>query len=565
MSDSNNQDYLKVGFNNELQRSDNLVYPLGDQNVNSANPQGPYITGAADNGNVQTMAVNSDGGMGDVWINNFIRSSNWKPKAVGFYIDGLTGHAEFSDVYVVGTIVAASGTIGGFTIGPTNLSASAGGNTTILSSGSTAFSAGPTGSPTVTITQAGIITAVAAVFDGTSTIGGRTGTILASVIDANSQVVTSRFSTAAKTIIDGFSFTPSGALNVSATQTSVLSAASVADTTLNVTSTAGFPASGVAYLQGNTNWMRITYTGVGGTTLTGIPAGGTGSITEASAIGKQVIGGPGILLTPKGLLALNSSGVETITLDGGTGNATFAGTLVAAAGTLGTITAGTISGCTINVPNSVSPLFSVDILGNVQVNSLERNDYHWFTTFEAIDGYGTSTGGTGTITCNPQGMDFTTGIVSGDTSQLQKPMAVGDSSPLTWSKNRKIKTQVQFVDVVNEEVYIVSGDGTFGGTGQKIGFYLTGTTLVGITSDGGTTQQSASTTVGAGSSPTLEAKFISGTSCKFYINGVLFGTNTLHLPTGTSAASDLLDIQIKTNAASSKGLRVCYWDLWQAN
>lgn len=562
MAEANNQNYLDVGFDNQLNRVDSLAFPLGG---NVVNPFGGLTANPVDMGSVQQMNVNSDGSMSDVWINNSIRSMNWKPKKVGFYIDGQTGHAEFSDVYIVGTIVAASGTIGGFTIGATNLSATASGNTTILSSGSVAFSAGPTGTPTVTITQAGVITAVAAVFDSTSTIGGRTGAILASVIDANSQVVTSRFSTAAKTIIDGFSFTPSGALNVSATQTAVNVAASIGDTTLNVTSTAGFPASGVAYLQGNTNWMRITYTGTSGTTLTGIPNSSTGSITEASAIGKQVVGGPGILLTPKGLLALNSSGVETITLDGATGNATFAGTLVAAAGTLGAITAGTITGCTINVPDAVTPLFSVDILGNVQVNSLQRNDYHWFTTFEAIDGYGTSTGGTGTIICNPQGMDFTTGTVSGDTSQLQKPMAVGDSTTLTWDKKRKVKTQVQFVDVVNEEVYIVAGDGTFGGVANKIGFYLSGTTLVGITCDGAATTTSASTTVGAGSSPTLEVRFIPGVSAKFYINGTLFGTNTTHLPSGTSSASNLLDIQIKTNAASSKGLRICYWDLWQAN
>ncbi len=57
--------------------------------------------------------------------------------------------------------------LGGFTFTDSQLSATAGGNTTILSSGLTAFSAGPTGTPSVTITQAGVLTATGAVIAGT--------------------------------------------------------------------------------------------------------------------------------------------------------------------------------------------------------------------------------------------------------------------------------------------------------------------------------------------------------------------------------------------------------------
>jgi hypothetical protein len=34
--------------------------------------------------------------LGDLWIKNFIRSENWKPKTTGFTIDGQTGYVEFS-------------------------------------------------------------------------------------------------------------------------------------------------------------------------------------------------------------------------------------------------------------------------------------------------------------------------------------------------------------------------------------------------------------------------------------------------------------------------------------
>jgi len=76
------------------------------------------------NGNVERQPVKSDGAMGDVWIKNFIRSENWKPKSIGFYIDGKTGYAEFTNVFISGEIQALTGEIGGWTINSTSLSSS---------------------------------------------------------------------------------------------------------------------------------------------------------------------------------------------------------------------------------------------------------------------------------------------------------------------------------------------------------------------------------------------------------------------------------------------------------
>ena len=83
---------------------------------------------------------------------------------------------------ISGTVTATAGTIGGFTLGATTLTAASGGNTTIVSSGATAFSAGPTGSPTVTITQAGVLTASGGTFTGTitATDGAIGGFVIAS-------------------------------------------------------------------------------------------------------------------------------------------------------------------------------------------------------------------------------------------------------------------------------------------------------------------------------------------------------------------------------------------------
>lgn len=68
-------------------------------------------------GAVETQQVNSAQSLNDLWISTFIRSVNWKPNAVGFNIDGLTGKAEFSDVTVRGNIIANTGFIGGFVSG----------------------------------------------------------------------------------------------------------------------------------------------------------------------------------------------------------------------------------------------------------------------------------------------------------------------------------------------------------------------------------------------------------------------------------------------------------------
>lgn len=67
--------------------------------------------------------IKSGDSLNDLWIRNFIRSENWSPKKKGFSIDGLTGYAEFMNVFISGNIQALTGTIGGFTIATSTISA----------------------------------------------------------------------------------------------------------------------------------------------------------------------------------------------------------------------------------------------------------------------------------------------------------------------------------------------------------------------------------------------------------------------------------------------------------
>lgn len=71
-----------------------------------------------------------------------------------------------STLSVSGTITVIAGSIAGLTISATDLTATAGGNTTIVSSGATAFTAGPTGTPTFTVTQAGVLTCTSGYIGG---------------------------------------------------------------------------------------------------------------------------------------------------------------------------------------------------------------------------------------------------------------------------------------------------------------------------------------------------------------------------------------------------------------
>ena len=65
-------------------------------------------------GSVAEANVKSDGNFSDVWISNALRSTHWRPKTSGFYIDGQTGYAEFTNLVVTQSITGL--TINGATI-----------------------------------------------------------------------------------------------------------------------------------------------------------------------------------------------------------------------------------------------------------------------------------------------------------------------------------------------------------------------------------------------------------------------------------------------------------------
>ena len=109
MKTPDNYENIDNSYNDLLEREiSKTSLPVVEGSVGDPGPAG--------NGSVEEMAVKSDGGMDDLWIKNFIKSVGWKPKTRGFYIDGATGYAEFSNVFVSGEIQALTGLIGGWVV-----------------------------------------------------------------------------------------------------------------------------------------------------------------------------------------------------------------------------------------------------------------------------------------------------------------------------------------------------------------------------------------------------------------------------------------------------------------
>ena len=179
---------LNVG-NNSNNTTDQVNSTQNSKLNSLGNPTPTTGTGTGTNGNVETMPVKSDGSMGDVWIKNFIKSENWQPKTVGFYINGQTGYAEFTNVYVSGNIQALTGSIGGWIINATSISDTLG--LTGMSSNVTGgddvrFWAGnvtPTSAP-FRVTESGALTASSATITGSIT--ATSGAIGGWVVDATS-------------------------------------------------------------------------------------------------------------------------------------------------------------------------------------------------------------------------------------------------------------------------------------------------------------------------------------------------------------------------------------------
>ena len=203
--------------------------------------------------------------------------------------------------------------------------------------------------------------------------------------------------------------------------------------------------------------------------------------------------------------------------------------------------------------------FQVDMAGNARVKSLARDDFHWFTAFESLDGYGVSAQGNGSVTVSNLGVSIETGDTYENISSLQKVLFGG----FTWDKNRNFKVCCNFTNTTSQTGYLITG---FPGSDEHIGFYFSGgdSDLYGTTGDG---TNGSYVNLGALSSGTqiLEVKYIAGVSAKFYVNGTYVNQLTTNLPSGDNFSEVLLTGSLRTDTSGVRSMSLSWLDFWQAN
>lgn len=113
---ANDYTNLDNPYNTNLSREgDPLAFQLGgmtqsqEAGAQTAQPGGNTAASSSGaTGAVQQASASNGGAFADLAIESAIFSKNWQPRTVGFYIDGKTGYAEFSNIYIKGGVISGS-------------------------------------------------------------------------------------------------------------------------------------------------------------------------------------------------------------------------------------------------------------------------------------------------------------------------------------------------------------------------------------------------------------------------------------------------------------------------
>ncbi len=220
--------------------------------------------------------------------------------------------------------------------------------------------------------------------------------------------------------------------------------------------------------------------------------------------------------------------------------------------------------------NIVTQIRNALLQAGIDVNSVsqtssgnfERNDFHWFTLFESIDGYGKA----GTPVINGDHVAIPTTINVNDTCELQK--VIRPSQNFTWNKNRKIRCAVSIISTVNQQIAVTTGPMTnITDIQQHIGFKIAPNALYATVGNGiNETNLNLNFALNGSVYYNLEVQYIAGKSATFYVNNVKMGVITTGLPSGYSGADLALEVWIRNmGGGASREIDIGSWDFWQAN
>lgn len=207
--------------------------------------------------------------------------------------------------------------------------------------------------------------------------------------------------------------------------------------------------------------------------------------------------------------------------------------------------------------------FQVDMAGNVKVSSLARDDYHIFTIFESVDAYKKTYSGEFSIcTVDELGISLTTGHYN--TNKVTVMKRLGSSMWLSWDKKTNIKFSLNTIADSNNHTLICYGDISTN-VKRHIGWYQHDGTLYGTC---GNNTNESTVNLGATSTGLLEFKYLPGDSIKYYLNWTYIDQITTNLPSGEISADIIIDFSIENTDATDTdiaNLYIGWWDYWQAN
>lgn len=209
MANSTNYNYenLDRPYDNSMQRSSNTggtTADIGMDNTGDAvSGSVGSFSGVGENvSNIDTVTTDN---LEDLWIKNFIKSNNYKPKSQGFLIDGTQGYIECMKLYVGG-----GGIVGGTLDIPDTTSMNAfhvdaQGNTWWGVDTVSGYAAAP-----AYVLNTGDALFKNVTITGTSTVGGRLATTLGSAININGDLITdvvnTKLNTDSQAILASFDF-----------------------------------------------------------------------------------------------------------------------------------------------------------------------------------------------------------------------------------------------------------------------------------------------------------------------------------------------------------------------
>lgn len=182
----------------------------------------------------------------------------------------------------------------------------------------------------------------------------------------------------------------------------------------------------------------------------------------------------------------------------------------------------------------------------------EYKGIYFHTLFETIDGIQQATATDGELTLTANQIVFSSGTVTNGylRSYFERRQQV-ICNALSWDRKRRFKTKIRTMSNSDQLGYVTCG-WTYEGadTNRHFGFKILNNQVFGSCADGTVQSLTAALkTLGVIEELVLEAVLIPGVRVDFLIDGVLLGTLTTNLPTGTTGASRTLSVFIKGTAA----------------